>query len=85
MMTFMVRLPVNYPAVWVALLAIPILTDLRGTGRRLVRWRTALRLRKGSERAAFALLVFFLLTHWFAALMPEHSADGLAMHLAIPA
>ena len=83
-MTFLVRLPVNYPAVWVALLAIPILTDLRGTWHRLARWREALHLHQRSEQAAFAILVFFLLTHWFAALMPEHSADGLAMHLAIP-
>ena len=84
LMTFMVRLPVNYPAVWAAMLAIPILTDVPGTRRRLARWRTVAHLRKSSERAAFALLVFFLLTHWFAATMPEHSADGLAMHLAIP-
>jgi hypothetical protein len=29
-------------------------------------------------------VVFVLLAHWFVALMPETSADGLAMHLAIP-
>src|ERR1017187_9749966 len=87
-MYFLVRLPVNYPAVWAAMLAIPILADLRGAWRRLTRWVALLRtaeLRCPGERAAFAILVFFLLAHWFVALMPETSADGLAMHLAIPA
>jgi putative flippase GtrA len=87
LMTLIVRLPVNYPAVWGALLAVPILADLRGTGRRLVRGWDALRqtkLKSLAERAAFAVLVFFLMAHWFAILMPEHSADALAMHLAVP-
>ena len=87
-MYFLARLPVNYPAAWAALLAIPILLDLRGAWRRLTRWADLLRtaeLRCPGERAAFAILVFFLLAHWFVALMPETSADGLAMHLAIPA
>src|SRR5271157_1999725 len=82
------RLPVNYPATWAALLAIPILLDPRGAWRRLTRWVDLLRtaeLRCPGERAAFAILVFVLLAHWFVALMPETSADGLAMHLAIPA
>jgi hypothetical protein len=37
-MTFLVRLPVNYTAVWITLLALPILADLRGVRRRVVRW-----------------------------------------------
>ena len=37
------------------------------------------------ERAAAALLVFALATHWLMALKPEISADGLALHLAVPA
>src|ERR1035438_3566939 len=87
-MYLLARLPVNYPAAWAAVLAIPILLDLRGAWRRLGRWAGLLRtaeLRSPGERAAFAILVFFLLAHWFVALMPETSADGLAMHLAIPA
>ena len=32
------RLPVNYPAVYLVLLAIPVLADLRGVGRRLASW-----------------------------------------------
>jgi hypothetical protein len=88
LMYFLARFPVNYPAVWAALLAIPVLLDLHGAWRRLTRWIDLLRtaeLRCAGERAAFAVLVFFLLAHWFVALMPETSADGLAMHLAIPA
>src|ERR1035437_6441975 len=87
LMTFLVRLPVNYPAVWAGLLAIPILADLRGVRRRIRTWWAVLRgarLECMWERSAFAVLVFFLLANWFVALMPETSADGLAMHLAIP-
>ena len=87
-MTLVVRIPMNYPAVWAGLLAVPVLLDWRGAWRRLERWWQLLataELRTYRERAAFALVVFVLLAHWFVALMPETSADGLAMHLAIPA
>ena len=86
LMTLVARVPVNYPAVWAALLAIPVLLDWRGVWRRLDRCWQLLRgaeLRRYPERIAFALLVFVLLAHWFVALMPETSADGLAMHLAV--
>jgi hypothetical protein len=86
-MTLVARLPVNYPAVWAGLLAVPILLDWRGARRRLARWWQLLcgaELRGGAERAAFAAVVFVLLAHWFVALKPETSADGLAMHLAVP-
>jgi len=87
-MTLAARIPVNYPAVWAGLLALPVLLDWRGAWRRLERlWQAlcALELRRWAERAAFAAMVFVLLANWFVALMPETSADGLAMHLAIPA
>ena len=87
LMTFLVRLPVNYPAVWGAMLAIPILLDLRGVGSRMRDWASSLRrveLRGWWERATLALLVFLLVAHWLVALKPEISADGLAMHLAAP-
>jgi putative flippase GtrA len=87
-MTLVARIPVNYPAAWAGLLAVPVLLDWRGAGRRLGRWWQVLRaaeLGGYAERAAFAAVVFVLLAHWFVALMPETSADGLAMHLAIPA
>jgi putative flippase GtrA len=86
-MTLAARIPVNYPAAWAALLAAPVLLDWRGAWRRLGRWWQLLRsaeLRGYAERIAFAAVVFVLLAHWFVALMPETSADGLAMHLAIP-
>ena len=86
LMTLVARLPVNYPAAWGILLAIPIVLDPRGVWRRLTYWAYRLRrleLRSGWERAAFALLVFLLMAHWLVALKPETSADGLAMHLAV--
>jgi glycosyltransferase involved in cell wall biosynthesis len=88
LMTFLARLPVNYPAFWAVLLALPVAWDLRGVWRRLAYWGKRIRsaeLRPPGERAAFALLVFVLLMHWLVVLKPEASADGLAMHLAIPA
>jgi hypothetical protein len=42
LMTFLARLPVNYPAVYAVLLAIPALIDIRGVGRRLVSGASAL-------------------------------------------
>jgi len=87
-MTLVARMPVNYPVVWAGLLAVPVLLDWRGAWRRLERlWRLlcAAELRGYAERAAFALTVFVLLAHWLVALLPETSADGLAMHLAVPA
>jgi 4-amino-4-deoxy-L-arabinose transferase-like glycosyltransferase len=88
LMTFLARLPMNYPAFWAVLLALPVAWDLRGVWRRLMYWAKrvgAAELRAPGERAAFALLVFVLLMHWLVVLKPEASADGLAMHLAIPA
>jgi glycosyltransferase involved in cell wall biosynthesis/4-amino-4-deoxy-L-arabinose transferase-like glycosyltransferase len=88
LMTFLARLPVNYPAFWAVLLAVPVVWDWRGVWRRLAYWGKKIRsaeLRPPGERAAFALLLFVLLMHWLVVLKPEASADGLAMHLAIPA
>jgi glycosyltransferase involved in cell wall biosynthesis len=88
LMSLIARLPVNFPAAWAGVLAVPILLDLRGTKRRLRRWAGLLasaELRRPAERAAFAFLVFVLAMHWLVVLKPEASADGLAMHLAIPA
>jgi glycosyltransferase involved in cell wall biosynthesis len=87
-MTMVARLGVNFPGAWGAALALPIVFDLRGTWRRLAGWGQVLRraeLRSPAERGALAVLILVLLAHWFAALMPETSADGLAMHMAIPA
>src|ERR1017187_3655753 len=86
LMTFLARLPVNYRAVYLILLAIPVLIDMRGVGRRLVSWGSALvrsRPRPRLQVAAFALLVLVLGMHWLIVPQPEASADGLAMHLAI--
>jgi hypothetical protein len=80
-MSIVARLPVHYPAVYLIVLVVPI----------ALRWRTLNRLKLPNlpldtwgERAAFAVLMFSLATHWFAMLKPESGADGLSMHLAIP-
>ena len=81
------RQPVNYPAAWAGLLALPVLADWRGVIARLRRWQRALaavELRTPAARAPFALLAFILGAHWLVALKPEVSADGLSQHLAIP-
>ena len=52
---------------------------------RCLRLPARLELRTWGERLGCAALLFVLITHWFAMLKPEASADGLSMHLAIPA
>jgi len=87
LMLAVARTQVNYPAVWAGVLLAPIALDLRGVLRRLAGWTRAIRtvqVGSGVERAALALLTFILIMHWLVALKPEASADGLAMHLAIP-
>lgn len=81
------RLPVNYPAVWAGVLLAPLILDWRRVGHRCLEWGrelAAFRPGTAAERAALALLTFVLGAHWLVILKPETSADGLAMHLAIP-
>jgi glycosyltransferase involved in cell wall biosynthesis len=87
LMTVLARVPVNYPAVWGGLLAVPVLLDGAGVARRLAWLRGVLIPRRAppaAARAAVALLVYLLTAHWFVVLIPEIGADGLAVHLAIP-
>jgi glycosyltransferase involved in cell wall biosynthesis len=88
LMLAVARTPVNYPAVWAGVLLAPIALDPRGVLRRMAAWIRALwslQLGSRAECAALALLTFILGAHWLVVLKPETSADGLAMHLAIPA
>jgi hypothetical protein len=78
LMPFAARLPMNYPWVYAVVLAVPILAN-----RPRVRLPAAVPLRSWGERLGCAAFLFVLITHWFAMLGPEASADGLAMHLAI--
>ena len=87
-MPFVARLPVNYAWVYAIVLSLPILANRSAVRRELPRFCACLRrfqLRSWGERLGFAALLFVLTTHWFAMLKPETSADGLSMHLAIPA
>jgi len=81
------RLHVQYAALWTAVLMLPVVADPRGAWQRIAAVRALITYRPGSmgERAAAALLAFVLGMHWLVVLKPETSADGLAMHLAIPA
>lgn len=81
-MPFAARLPVNYWWSYALVLALPILANFRDLPRNLP---AAPELRSWPERLGAALLLFVLITHWFAMLKPEASADGLSMHLAVPA
>jgi glycosyltransferase involved in cell wall biosynthesis len=86
-MNWLARAPVHYPAVWGVVLALPIAADLAGVRRRLAWLGRALVPQRApgvAVRASVALLVYIALAQWFVALKPEVSADGLAMHLAIP-
>jgi glycosyltransferase involved in cell wall biosynthesis len=88
LMTATARLPVNYPAAWIAVLALPILVEPLRVWQGLKKFASTIgnaTLPSGADRAAAALLVFVVGMHWLVALKPETSADGLAMHLAIPA
>lgn len=86
LMYLVARLPVNYPAVWGALLVAPVLLDWRSVGRRAAYWVRlfgSIALRPPSQRFAAAFFVFVIIMHWLVVLGPEKGADGLAMHLAI--
>src|ERR1035441_2896927 len=88
LMPFAARLPVNYAWVYALVLALPILANRASLWRELppiLGLPAALPLRSWGERLGCAAFLFVLTTHWFAMLKPEASADGLAMHLAIPA
>lgn len=85
LMTLLTRLPVNYPAFWGVVLAIPAAFDFRGIWRRLRGLFTdSEALRSRSVRASAVLLLFVLGAHWLIVLRPESGADALSMHLAVP-
>jgi hypothetical protein len=80
----LVRFPVNYPAVYAILFTLPI----------LLRWRAIWKLLNKAfvfeptsriQQLSCGLFLFVLCSQWLVVLKPEVSADGLAMHLAIPA
>jgi hypothetical protein len=78
---------VNYAAVYLAAFCLPLIWKPRLTVaclRQVVHGLrpAALPLR---EQSALALVGFVALCHWLVVLKPEVSADGLAMHMVIPA
>jgi hypothetical protein len=88
LMPFAARVPVNYPWVYALVLALPILANRSALRRQIpaiLRRLASLQLRSWGERLGCAAFLFVLITHWFAMLKPEASADALSIHLAIPA
>jgi len=85
---FAVHSPVNYPGVYAAAFAIPLVFDRRRVweaGHAAWRWfRTTAPCSRGCA-AAWAICALPVAMHLVVAVAPEVSADGLAMHLAIPA
>lgn len=71
-----VHAPVNYAAVYVAVMAAPLVWRWRD----LAKWRVP----ACNSRMA-GLLLALLGIHLLMALKPEASTDGLAVHLAVPA
>jgi hypothetical protein len=81
-----VRVRVNFSWTYALVLAAPVVFDAHRLGRKALAWaRSSGKLASGSHRIGLGLLTYVLAVHLFIALRPEASADGLAMHLAIPA
>lgn len=81
-------LPIHYPAVYVAALALPVAAGYRQTRLLASEWLAFLRparLPSPAEHLATAGLAFIVLANWLTALKPEASTDGLAVHLNIAA
>jgi len=79
---------VNYPLVWLALLAAPVASNPRNTAACLRETLAAagpVYLDSRLEYAALALAVVPLAAHWLVVLKPEVSTDALSMHLMVPA
>ena len=82
------HVPLHYPAIYAGAASLVLIwrrSESVALGKEL---REAVRPRSVPDRSTFAgssLFAFVLLTHWFAVIKPEASADGLSMHLAIAA
>jgi len=78
--------PVNYPSVYLAVLAAPLIWQWRltiGWLARIPRLWTPLTLGRAEQFAA-AALIFVLMLHWLVALEPEIGPDALSIHLVVP-
>ncbi|MGA3024234.1 MAG: glycosyltransferase [Bryobacteraceae bacterium] len=82
------RLPIHYPATYLAALALPIAVGYRRSWRLALEWLDCLRPGRSwtvPEYAALAALAFIAGAHWLIVLKPEVSTDGLDMHMAVAA
>ena len=78
--------PVNYPAVYLAALALPLIWQWRRTMAWLARiprlWKPLPLSR--AEQFAAAALIFVLMLDWLVVLEPEIGPDALSLHLVVP-
>ncbi|HEY2012344.1 MAG TPA: hypothetical protein VGH38_02535, partial [Bryobacteraceae bacterium] len=80
--------PVNYPAVYLAILAAVVLVRPATTALCLRRAAGLFRPVEFEARTSYVLVAVALvplLAHWLVVLKPEVSADALSMHLVVPA
>ena len=83
-----VHFPVNYPGVYLAALAVPLLANRRALPFYAAGLMRAVRPSRPCSAAAFAaraLLGFIVLAHFLVALKPEAGYDALAVHMMAPA
>ncbi|MBI3209055.1 MAG: glycosyltransferase family 39 protein [Candidatus Solibacter usitatus] len=81
-------LRIHTPVTWLLILLIPILVCRRGLREAIdnaMRGLAEVTAVRGVGYWGMVLLAFPLLVHLLIALKPEVSADGLAMHLTVPA
>ncbi|HLK67715.1 MAG TPA: glycosyltransferase family 39 protein [Bryobacteraceae bacterium] len=86
--SFLTHFPVNYPATYLGIFGVVLAINPATTKTCALRiWKLS-RPWKLSSRFESTMLVVALvplLAHWLVALKPEISADGLSMHLVVPA
>jgi hypothetical protein len=78
----LVHFPINTPALYATLIAIPWIAS----HRQIMTTVRTIRLPQLSkaEYAASVVLLFVLSTHWLVSMLPETGADALGVHLAAP-
>ena len=89
-MGLLTQVPLHYPAVYAGAALFVLIwrrSEFVGSSRKESCEAIRPSIGSGSVHAYLgrSLFAFVLLTHWFAVIKPEVSADGLSMHLAIAA
>ena len=83
--SLLAHFPVNYPVVYVALLAFPFVVRPQLARAALADATALVRPGAAGGVAAWSLLLFPLVCHLMITMKPEMGADALSVHLAVPA